>query len=150
MLSGLTEGLSENITPFVERSNLMLLLFYCIQDPISDVRLSSFALLGELTKACFVFVEPLIGMFPMDNVNHDSFFIGSDKFMPALIQNLNITHISVCNNATWAIGEISVKYKEKMKDYVPAIMPQLIVNLNQPETPRTLLENTGQSLNLLE
>ena len=30
-------------------------------------------------------------------------------FMPILGQNLNPELISVCNNATWAIGEISVK-----------------------------------------
>lgn len=29
--------------------------------------------------------------------------------MPILAQNLNTDHISVCNNATWAIGEIAVK-----------------------------------------
>jgi len=29
--------------------------------------------------------------------------------MPILAQNLNPDHISVCNNATWAIGEIAVK-----------------------------------------
>lgn len=29
--------------------------------------------------------------------------------MPILGQNLNPEHISVCNNATWAIGEISIK-----------------------------------------
>lgn len=29
--------------------------------------------------------------------------------MPILAQNLSPDHISVCNNATWAIGEIAVK-----------------------------------------
>lgn len=29
--------------------------------------------------------------------------------MPILAQNLNPEFISVCNNATWSIGEISVK-----------------------------------------
>ena len=30
-------------------------------------------------------------------------------FLPILGQNLNPEFISVCNNATWAIGEISVQ-----------------------------------------
>jgi len=30
-------------------------------------------------------------------------------FMPMLGSNLNPEHISVCNNATWAIGEIAIK-----------------------------------------
>ena len=33
----------------------------------------------------------------------------SAEFMPILAANLNPDYISVCNNATWAIGEISVK-----------------------------------------
>ena len=33
----------------------------------------------------------------------------SVDFMPILGANLNPEFISVCNNATWAIGEISIK-----------------------------------------
>lgn len=33
-------------------------------------------------------------------------------FMPILGSNLNPEFISVCNNATWAIGEISIKMGE--------------------------------------
>lgn len=33
----------------------------CIQDPMPEVRQSSFALLGDLTKACFQHVKPYIG-----------------------------------------------------------------------------------------
>lgn len=32
-----------------------------------------------------------------------------DDIMPILASNLNPEYISVCNNATWAIGEISIK-----------------------------------------
>jgi transportin-1 len=56
------------------------------------VRQSSFALLGDLTKACFPHVHPFIA-----------------DFLPILGKNLNPEYISVCNNATWAIGEISIK-----------------------------------------
>lgn len=39
-------------------------------------------------------------------------------FMPILGHNLNPEFISVCNNATWAIGEISIKMgKLKMFQY---------------------------------
>lgn len=56
------------------------------------MRQSSFALLGDLTKACFPHVHPFMG-----------------EFFPILGQNLNPDFISVCNNATWAIGEICMK-----------------------------------------
>lgn len=94
---------------------------------MAEVRQSSFALLGELTRACFMFVEPCI-----------------PDFMPILAENLKLDHISVCNNATWAIGEISVKYNQRMQQYVAILLPQLIINLNQTDSPKTLLENTGK------
>lgn len=36
----------------------------------------------------------------------------SAEFMPILGLNLNPEFISVCNNATWAIGEISMQMGE--------------------------------------
>lgn len=92
LLSGLAEGLNGHIEKLVETSNIMQLLHLCMQDIMPEVRQSSFALLGDLTKACFQHVSPHIG-----------------DFLPILGQNLNPDYISVCNNATWAIGEISIK-----------------------------------------
>ena len=107
------------------------IVFICnqlyFQDPMPEVRQSSFALLGDLTKACFVHVHPTI-----------------PEFMPILAQNLYTEHISVCNNATWAAGEISVKLGADMKSYVPLLLQPLIMIINRPNTPKTLLENTGK------
>lgn len=121
-------------------------------------------------------------------------------FMPILGTNLNPEFISVCNNATWAIGEISiqmgkisfplenhkdfvifsdyfsfclcvayVKIKKRnilcchltshfpfffslslwadvgieMQPYIPMVLRQLVEIINRPNTPKTLLENTG-------
>lgn len=135
--------------------------------------------------------------------------------MPILGTNLNPEFISVCNNATWAIGEISIQMgkvfylwticiyryldhfhrcsvlfefnflsfwesggKEKdwlvshyevrtmfygdflmltfslfslsvydlgieMQPYIPMVLHQLVEIINRPNTPKTLLENTG-------
>lgn len=68
-----------------------------------------------------------------------------DDFLPILGQNLKADYISVCNNATWAIGEIAVKLGPDMKPYIPLVISQLITIINQPGTPKTLLENTGTS-----
>lgn len=92
LLSGLAEGLNGHIEKLVVNSNIMQLLYQCMQDPMPEVRQSSFALLGDLTKACFQHVHPCI-----------------NDFLPILGQNLNPEFISVCNNATWAMGEISIK-----------------------------------------
>ena len=63
LLSGLAEGLEAHIENLVAHSNLLSLLYQCMQDNTSEVRQSSFALLGDLTKACFQHVRPHVGMF---------------------------------------------------------------------------------------
>lgn len=92
-----------------------------------QVRQSSFALLGDLTKACFQHVHPYIA-----------------DFLPILGNNLNPEYISVCNNATWAIGEISIKLGADTKPYIPLVLGQLIDIIKSQNTPKTLLENTGE------
>ncbi len=126
LLSGLAEGLDVHIERLVSSSNIMQLLYQCVQDPMPEVRQSSFALLGDLTKACFVHVHPCI-----------------PEFMPILAQNLYTDHISVCNNATWAAGEIAVKLGGDMRQYVQLLLQPLIIIINRPNTPKTLLENTA-------
>jgi len=127
LLSGLAEGLNAHVAAFVSTSPIMQLLYQCVQDPMPEVRQSSFALLGDLTKACFPHVAPCI-----------------PEFMPILAQNLYTEHISVCNNATWAAGEIAVKLGgDDMKQYVPLLLQPLVVIINRPNTPKTLLENTA-------
>lgn len=132
LLSGLAEGLDGHIEKLVINSNIMQLLYQCMQDPMPEVRQSSFALLGDLTKACFQHVLPCIS-----------------DFLPILGQNLNPEFISVCNNATWAIGEISVKLGHDTRPYVPLVLSQLIVIINKPNTPKTLLENTAITIGRL-
>lgn len=41
------------------------------QDSMPEVRQSSFALLGDLTKACFIHVKPCIGMTPVSSLPRD-------------------------------------------------------------------------------
>ena len=63
LLSGVVEGLGSSIQHLVAKGNLLTLLFQCMQDPLHDVRQSSFALLGDLTKACYQHVSPCVGMY---------------------------------------------------------------------------------------
>ncbi|KAG5272425.1 hypothetical protein AALO_G00165390 [Alosa alosa] len=132
LLSGLAEGLGGNIEQLVARSNILTLMYQCMQDKMPEVRQSSFALLGDLTKACFQHVKPCIA-----------------DFMPILGTNLNPELISVCNNATWAIGEISIQMGADMQPYVAMVLHQLIEIINRPNTPKTLLENTAITIGRL-
>ncbi|TRY86190.1 hypothetical protein DNTS_030231 [Danionella cerebrum] len=132
LLSGLAEGLGGHVDQLVARSNIMTLLFQCMQDTMPEVRQSSFALLGDLTKACFPHVKPCIA-----------------EFMPILGTNLNPEFISVCNNATWAIGEICMQMGVEMQPYVALVLPHLVEIINRPNTPKTLLENTAITIGRL-
>ncbi|KAK1877906.1 Transportin-2 [Dissostichus eleginoides] len=132
LLSGLAEGLGASVEQLVSRSNIMTLLFQCMQDTMPEVRQSSFALLGDLTKACFLHVKPCIA-----------------EFMPILGLNLNPEFISVCNNATWAIGEIAMQMGAEMQPYVGVVLPNLVEIINRPNTPKTLLENTAITIGRL-
>ena len=159
LLSGLAEGLQGNIDALVAQSNLLSLLFQCMQDPTPEVRQSSFALLGDLTKACFQHVRPCVGESCKEPIKKHRFqricnlsehehmiaFLSTHPgdFMTSLGRNLNPSFISVCNNATWAIGELSLQLGADMKPYLQLVLQQLIENINQPGTPKTLLENTA-------
>ncbi|XP_061872605.1 transportin-1-like isoform X4 [Colius striatus] len=132
LLSGLAEGLGGSIEQLVARSNILTLMYQCMQDKMPEVRQSSFALLGDLTKACFQHVKPCIA-----------------DFMPILGTNLNPELISVCNNATWAIGEISIQMGIEMQPYIPMVLHQLVEIINRPNTPKTLLENTAITIGRL-
>nr|XP_023838830.1 transportin-1 [Salvelinus alpinus] len=70
-------------------------------------------------------------------------------FMPILGTNLNPELISVCNNATWAIGEISIQMGAEMQPYVTMVLHQLVEIINRPNTPKTLLENTAITIGRL-
>ncbi|KAI8040641.1 hypothetical protein M5D96_006584 [Drosophila gunungcola] len=124
LLSGLAEGLDRHIETLVANSNIMHLLYQCMQDVLPEVRQSSFALLGDLTKACFPHVHPFMA-----------------EFFPILGQNLNPDFISVCNNATWAIGEICMKLGEETKQYIRLVLSDLLIIINRPNTSKKLLEN---------
>jgi transportin-1 len=82
--------------------------------------------LGDLAKACYANLQPNI-----------------HQFIPILAQNLIPENVSVCNNAIWALGEISIKIGDQMCQYIPIILPQLIHVMNRDKGPKTLLENTG-------
>lgn len=129
LLSGLAEGIKEGITDLVASSNIMDLALQCMHDTLPEVRQSSFALLGDLTKACFHLVRPHI-----------------PQIMAPLAQNLRYEHVSVCNNATWAVGEIALQLRSDLRPYIHIIFGQLLANINFPEIPRTLLDNTAISV----
>ncbi|PAA65300.1 hypothetical protein BOX15_Mlig026208g1, partial [Macrostomum lignano] len=132
LLSGVAEGLGSEIQPLVQGSPILDLLYHCMQDSQPIVRQSAFALLGDLSKACFDQLRPAVG-----------------NFLMVLAANLNPVNISVCNNAIWAIGEISIRLGSEIKPYVEKIIDPLTDIINRTNTPKTLQENTAITIGRL-
>jgi hypothetical protein len=180
LLSGIAEGIGSYIAPLIGNSELLPLLYQCmqvgeimynkvvisirfnvllvcqLQDPVAEVRQSAFALLGDLTKACFVQLKPYLSKttffihLPCVCVySSGPVFFLKDNFMQMLSANLNPDFISVCNNAIWAIGEIAVQYGPDTSQFVSIIINSLIDIINRPNTPKTLLENTAITIGRL-
>mmetsp|Transcript_18470 Transcript_18470/g.36135 ORF Transcript_18470/g.36135 Transcript_18470/m.36135 type:complete len:916 (+) Transcript_18470:64-2811(+) len=111
LLSGVTESMQDSIASLV-KPNVLLLLLECIKDDDPEVRQSGFALLGDFAKHAMPCLQPHLG-----------------DFLPVTAENLNPWNqreISVCNNASWAIGEISVRMREQLAPFVQGILQKLI------------------------
>ena len=137
LLSGLAEGLEGSIESLIGRydARVLGLLFQCIQDLDPDVRQSAFALLGDLAKTCMGHLRPYV-----------------DRFLPIAARNLNPEFFSVCNNASWAIGEMAVRAGgEAMGPFVPNILAYLSpILLNcDPGSSKPLLENASITIGRL-
>lgn len=103
LLSGVTEGLGSDVGNFVKLSedptnglgiSVIDIMLSCTTDAQAEVRQSAFAFMGDLTKSCYSFVHPrLQDIIPIINRH---------------IVQFTSSSVSVCNNATWALGEICV------------------------------------------
>jgi transportin-1 len=134
LLTGMAEGLGSSLESLLLDSNLMGVLFACMQDASEDVRQSAFALLGDLVKACHLHLVPVL-----------------PTYLPVLVNNLDPRAVSVCNNASWALGELTVRVgPEHMTPHVPAVMARLIPMARQRnEMHPHLVENTAITIGRL-
>lgn len=113
LISGMTEGMGEHIAPLIEGSGLAELLLHCLRDTSAhsaDVRQSAFALVGDMARACIAQLRPALG-----------------EILPLLTEQMEPSVVSVCNNASWAVGEIAMKVgPEEMRPYVEPMLAKLV------------------------
>ena len=126
LISGMTEGMNGSIEQLISGSQLPQVLYQCMCDPQADVRQSAYALVGDLAKNCIGTLRPALA-----------------QYLPVLCEQLAPEFVSVCNNASWAIGEIAVKVGAEMQPYAEAILQRLIpiVNRHNESLNKSLLEN---------
>lgn len=131
LIGGLAEGLREKIDPLIRESRLLDLLYLCMKHKSGDVRQSSFALVGELSKSSIGLLAPALG-----------------RYVPVLVENLHPEHQAACNNAVWSIGEIAMRVGAEMAPLVPSIMGKLIMLING-YFARNLIENVAITIGRL-
>ncbi|KAG0742794.1 hypothetical protein G6F57_010403 [Rhizopus arrhizus] len=136
LLSGIVQALNVEAEPLVASTNppVVQFLSICVQDEVAEVRQSAYALLGDLAISCFEHIRAVV-----------------PQFMPHILQQINpqAEHLSVCNNATWAAGEIALKWGVEIRDYVEPLLQRLLHLIMNPQLQRTLLENVAITLGRL-
>ncbi|CAM9750697.1 unnamed protein product, partial [Scytosiphon promiscuus] len=127
LLSGMSEGLGSGFGTLLASSNLLPILLQCCADESVEVRQSAFAVVGELAKSCMPHLKQAL-----------------PQFLERLVRNLSdaIELVYVCNNASWAIGEIAnAADKEVVAPWVPGIMSRLVDIISKKTTDPKLVEN---------
>jgi hypothetical protein len=118
LLDGMVEGLGANFEALVKSSTkyadhfLQVVHALCTSEVVG-VRMSAFALVGDLGRNTPALLEPGIGLIITET-----------------IRCIDPVHPSVCNNATWAMGEICVRFGSEnsniLAPYVESLLGQLI------------------------
>ncbi|CDH53126.1 transportin-1 isoform 2 [Lichtheimia corymbifera JMRC:FSU:9682] len=136
LLSGIIQALNTEAEPLVAGTNppVVQFLSICIQDEVAEVRQSAYAVLGDLAISCF---EQIRNVVP--------------QFMPHIVSQIDpqAEHVSVCNNATWAAGEIAIKWGQEIQPYVQPMLQRLFTLIVNPHIQRTLLENVAITIGRL-
>ncbi|RHY97676.1 hypothetical protein DYB37_006951, partial [Aphanomyces astaci] len=134
LVSGIAEGLGANMEGLIAPTNVLNLVVECVRFPLHNVRQSALAVMGELAKNCFSLVGPHV-----------------QDIVPHLLRNIEPDYPSVCNNASWALGEIAVKVGADIGAFAPDAINRLVAVLGyqDPRPTRSLQENCAITIGRL-
>lgn len=132
LISGMIEGLETNTEALLVGSNILNLVMGCIRHDMLDVRQSAMGVVGDLAKHAPLILRPGLG-----------------EIIPVLIENIDPDLPTVCNNASWSVGEIAIRVGAEMEPYVGNCLGRLIGMINRPKLPRNLVENCAITLGRL-
>lgn len=100
LIDGLVEGLGPNFVSLVNGSakfgpTFTNVLMEVTGHFVTGVRMSGFALLGDLARQAPVLIEP-----------------GLSNLLTEAISSIDPNHSAMCNNAVWALGEVCVRCRD--------------------------------------
>lgn len=140
LLSGLSQGLQAQVQPLIASSQPPLppLLHSCLTNPEPSVRQSAYALLGDLAISAFPQLKPTLPAQMTELLRE----VSAEPAQEAL---------SVCNNATWAAGEIALQYGHDpiLHQWIPELLTKLIAILHNPKSVKSLSENAAVTIGRL-
>ncbi len=138
LVSGLCEGLGQSIEPLVVQSQLRdIVLASCVDDS-PGVKRSAFALLGDLARSCPTYLTASLTQFMELIVS---------QLQPGNVISMNM---SVCNNASWAAGELAIRsLPDALRPFVGRLAQCFIQILEMRMVNRALGENAAISLGRL-
>lgn len=99
LMSGMCQGLGANINDLVNNFGISTvdLMTTSIRHPVPSIRQSALALLGDIAIAAFPLIQSHLA-----------------QVLPLVINEIQVQPaydcVSVCNNATWAVGEIALQH----------------------------------------
>ncbi|WFD03877.1 hypothetical protein MOBT1_002573 [Malassezia obtusa] len=141
LLSGLSQGLGPSMAELVANGQPPLLaqLQPCLTNVEPPVRQSAYALLGDLAISAFAQLRPYLPVY-----------------LPLLLAQIDPEQkhetLSVCNNATWAAGEIALQYGRddpELHPWIPELLAKLIAILRHPKSVKSLSENAAVTIGRL-
>jgi len=130
LIAGLVEALGPGAEPLIAQSNIIPLSSKCLGDPRPGVQQSTLALLGDLSMQCPHLLQPHLNIL-----------------MPAVINHIEPQFVSVCNNASWTVGELCVRITpQELDPYIAPIMHKLITLMNKKTLNQQLRDNIAITL----
>ena len=140
LLSGLCQGLGVQSQELVANVQPLILpqLLPCLTNIEPPVRQSAFALLGDLAINAFPQLKPYL-----------------PTHMPLILSQISPEQmhetLSVCNNATWAAGEIALQSHSDpdFQVWVPELLTKLMAVLMHPKCVKSLSENAAVTIGRL-
>lgn len=145
LISAMVQSLEVKAIPLLNEPQFSFfsLLSACNRDSTIEVRTSSFALMGDIAMCAFEALEPQL-----------------PHLIPDIIRGMDPIHApdfsSSNNNATWAAGEIALKFsiyiiilENGMDPWIQPLLSKLIPTILNRSAQLSLVENTAITLGRL-
>ncbi|XP_049852203.1 transportin-1-like isoform X2 [Schistocerca gregaria] len=127
LMGSIVGSLGSSSADLVSKTNLNQLLIQVCRYSLYQVNRAAFMLIGELSKHSIVHLMPVLS-----------------DIIPILVNNVRVSlHISVSNNALWALGEISLTAPDQLRPWASEIVTRSTRILENSVLHRNVHQNAA-------